>query len=67
MGHDALAWLDAQLTEKCPVPKIVSKTTSHAARSRWHLREAQAVRERAKEITFLIQQALKDGRQLPLV
>ena len=33
-------------------------------RSRWHPREAQ---ERTQEITYLIKQALKDGRQLPLV
>jgi hypothetical protein len=34
----------------------------HAARSRWHPREAQAAREKAQEIAFLVQQALKDGR-----
>lgn len=39
----------------------------HAARSRWHPREAQEIRERAQEITNLVKQALKDGRQLPLV
>ena len=39
----------------------------YAARARWHPREAQAAREKAQEITFLIQQALKDGKQLPLV
>jgi hypothetical protein len=35
----------------------------YAARSRWHPREAQAAREKAQEITYLIKQALKDGRQ----
>jgi hypothetical protein len=39
----------------------------HAARARWHPREAQAAREKSQEITYLIKQALKDSRQLPLV
>ncbi len=39
----------------------------YAARARWHPQEAQAEREKAQEIAYLIQQALKDGRQLPLV
>ena len=39
----------------------------HAARSRWHPREAQVAREKAQEITYLIKQALKDGKQLPLI
>jgi len=38
-----------------------------AARSRWHPREVQAEREKAQEINYIIQQALKNGRQLPLV
>ena len=38
----------------------------HAARSRWHPREAQAAKEKAQEITYLVTQALK-GKQLPLV
>ena len=38
----------------------------HAARSRWHPREAQAAKEKAQEITYLIKQAL-NGKQLPLV
>ncbi len=44
-----------------------SAIARHAARSRWHPREAQEIRERAQEITNLVKQALKDGRQLPLV
>jgi hypothetical protein len=44
-----------------------SALAKYAARTRWHPREAQAARERAQEITYLIKQALKDGRQLPLV
>ena len=44
-----------------------SAIARHAARSRWHPREAQAIRERAEEITNLVKQALKDGKQLPLV
>jgi hypothetical protein len=39
----------------------------HAARARWHPQEAQAAKEKAQEITYLIKQALKDGRQLPLI
>ncbi len=44
-----------------------SALARYAARTRWHPREAQAAQERAQEITYLIKQALKDGRQLPLV
>ena len=44
-----------------------SAIARHAARSRWHPREAQAAREQAQELTYLIQQALKNGRQLPLI
>ena len=43
-----------------------SAISRHAARSRWHPREAQAAREKAQEITYLVQQALK-GKQLPLI
>lgn len=45
-------------------PSALSK---HALRSRWHPREAQAAREKAQEITYLIKQALKNSRQLPLI
>ena len=44
-----------------------SALSRHAARSRWHPREAQEIRERAQEITNLVRQALKDDKQLPLV
>ncbi len=44
-----------------------SALARHAARSRWHPREAQAAREKAQEIANLVQQALKNSRQLPLV
>ncbi len=44
-----------------------SALAKHAVRSRWHPCEAQAARERAEEITYLIKQALKDGKQLPLI
>ncbi len=44
-----------------------SAIARHAARSRWHPREAQAAREQAQEIASLVQQALKNGRQQPLV
>ncbi len=38
----------------------------YAARARWHPREAQAAKEKAQEITYLIKQAL-NGKQLPLI
>ena len=38
-----------------------------AARARWHPREAKAAREYAQEVAYLVQQTLKNGRQLPLV
>ncbi len=44
-----------------------SALARHAAKSRWHPLEAQEIRERAQEITNLVKQALKDGRQLPLI
>jgi hypothetical protein len=44
-----------------------SSLARHAARTRWHPQETQAAREKAREITYLIKQALKDGKQLPLV
>ncbi len=44
-----------------------SAISRHAARARWHPREAQAAREQAQEITYLVQQALRNGKQLPLV
>jgi hypothetical protein len=40
-----------------------SALAKHAARTRWHPREAQAARERAQEITYLIKQALKVSSQ----
>jgi hypothetical protein len=43
-----------------------SALAKHAARARWHPRETQAAKERAQEITYLVQQALKNGKQLPL-
>jgi hypothetical protein len=44
-----------------------SAISRHAARARWHPQEAQAAKEKAQELAYLIQQALKDGKQLPLV
>jgi hypothetical protein len=44
-----------------------STISRHGARTRWHPREAQAAREKAQELAYLIQQVLKDGRQLPPV
>ena len=42
-----------------------SAISRHAARTRWHPQEAQAAKEKAQELAYLIQQALKDGKQLP--
>ncbi len=39
-----------------------SAISRHAARARWHPREAQAAKEKAQEIAYLVKQALKDGR-----
>ena len=39
-------------------PQERSAISRHAARSRWHPHEAQAIRERAEEITQLVKQAL---------
>ncbi len=44
-----------------------SAIARHAAWSRWHPREAQAAREKAQESAYVLQQTLKNGRQLPLV
>ncbi len=38
-----------------------SAIARHAARARWHPREAQAAREYAQEVTQLVKQALKNG------
>jgi hypothetical protein len=44
-----------------------SAISRHAAWSRHHPREAQAAREKAQEQAYLIQQILKNGKQLPLI
>lgn len=44
-----------------------SAIARHAARARWHPREAQAAREQAQELAYLVQHALKNGKQLPLI
>jgi hypothetical protein len=43
-----------------------SAISRHAARARWHPREAQAAKEKAQELAYLVQQVLKNGKQLPL-
>lgn len=43
-----------------------SAIARHAARSRWHPQEARAAKEKAQELAFLVQQVLKNGKQLPL-
>ena len=44
-----------------------SAISRHAARARWHPREAQAERAKAQELAYLLQQALKNGNQLSLI
>jgi len=44
-----------------------SAISRHAARARWHPKEAQAAKDKAQELAYLIQQALKGGKQLPLI
>jgi hypothetical protein len=44
-----------------------SAISRHAARARWHPQEAQAAKEKAQELAYLVQQVLKNGKQLPLV
>ena len=44
-----------------------SALAKHTARSRWHPQETQAAREKAQELAYLVQQALKNGKQLPLI
>ena len=44
-----------------------SAISRHAARARWHPREAQAERDKAKELAYLIQQVLKNGKQLSFI
>ncbi len=44
-----------------------SAISRHAARARWHPREAQVAKEKAQEFAYLVQQVLKNGKQLPLI
>ena len=44
-----------------------SAISRHAARARWHPQEAQAAKEKAQELAYLVQQVLKNGKQLPLI
>ena len=44
-----------------------SKLSKHALWARWHPREFQAEKEKAQRQVYLIQQILKDDKQLPLV
>jgi hypothetical protein len=46
---------------KTRVKNSISVPAKFTAKARWHPREAQAAREQAQEITYLIKQALKDG------
>jgi hypothetical protein len=49
------------------VPKVISKTMPHAARSRSHLQDAKAAKEKALEIANLNELALKNSGQLYLL
>lgn len=45
-----------------------SAISRHAARVRWRPQEAKAAKEKDhQELAYLVQQALKDGKELPLV
>ena len=44
-----------------------SVLSKHALWARWHRREFQAEKEKAERQVYLIQQILKDDKQLPLV
>jgi hypothetical protein len=44
-----------------------SELSKHALWARWHPREFQAEKEKAQRQAYLIQQVLKDDKQLPLV
>ncbi len=44
-----------------------SAISRHAARARWHPQEAQAAKEKAQELAYLVQQVLKNGKQLPFI
>ena len=43
-----------------------SALAKHAARARWHPSEARAAKERAQEIAYLVQQALRTGNRQPI-
>ena len=44
-----------------------SELSKHALWARWHPREFQTEKEKAQRQVYLIKQALKDSKQLPLV
>jgi len=44
-----------------------SALSRHALRARWHRHQFRQEQERAQEITYTVIQALKNGRQLPLI
>jgi hypothetical protein len=44
-----------------------SALARYAARARWHPQQAQVAKEKAQELAYVVQQALKDSKQLPLV
>ena len=44
-----------------------SAISRHAARARWHPQEAQAAKEKVQELAYLVQQVLKNGKQIPLI
>jgi len=48
-------------------PEQRSRISRLAARTRWHPDVVQAEREKAQEQAYLIQQILKNGKQLPLI
>jgi hypothetical protein len=45
-------------------PQERSAISRHTAKAHWHPHEAQAIREKAEEITRLVKQALKDSNRM---
>jgi hypothetical protein len=44
-----------------------SALARHAARARWHRHEFNKEQAHTQEITYAVMQALKNGKQLPLI
>jgi len=49
------------------IKNSISILARYAAKAHWHPREVQAEKEKAQEQAYLIQQILKNSKQLPLI